>query len=136
MRKYDFFLPRIEYVGQESIADGNCPGQFNFDIIKQWSISPHDVSIPSFIGLWSFYNNYVTLFESNIKQLRRLQCLYYRHTLPLLPWPPQLIEVFNNCKTNIITLPLLLRYDSSRPTFLKTDWFTGGIKYILMQPDN
>ena len=30
----------------------------------------------------------------------------------------------------------MLRYDSSRLTFLKTDWSAGGIGYILMQPDD
>ena len=47
-----------------------------------------------------------------------------------------LIELFESCKDHIITSPLLQRYDSSKPTFLKTDWSAGGMEYILMQPDN
>ena len=35
-----------------------------------------------------------------------------------------------------MTSPLLLRYDTSRQTFLKTDWSTGGMGYTLMQPDD
>ena len=83
-----------------------------------------------------FYNNYVPWFESNIKHFRRLQRLYHRQVLPLLAWSPQLIDVFKNCKPNLVTSPLLLRYDSSKPTFLKTDWSTGGMGYIFMQPGN
>ena len=37
---------------------------------------------------------------------------------------------------NVITSPLLLRYDSPKPNFLKTDWSTSGMGYILMQLDN
>ena len=94
------------------------------------------MSLLSFIGLCSFYNNYVPWFESNIKPLRRLQRLYHRQDLQLLAWSPQLINGFENCKKNLVTSPLLLRYDSSKPTFLKTDWSAGGMGYILMQPDN
>ena len=51
-------------------------------------------------------------------------------------WTPSLIQLFGDCKSNLITSPLLLRYDSSKPTFLKTDWSAGGMGYILMQPDD
>ena len=49
-------------------------------------------------------------------------------------WTPSLITLFLHFKTNLVTSPLLLRYDSSRQTFLKIDWSAGGIGYILMQP--
>ena len=51
-------------------------------------------------------------------------------------WTPSLIQIFCDCKTHFVTSPLLLRFDSSRPTFLKTDWSAGGMGYILMQPDD
>ena len=40
------------------------------------------------------------------------------------------------CKVNLIISPFLFRYNSSKPTFLKTDWSAGGMRYILIQPDN
>ena len=39
-------------------------------------------------------------------------------------------------KNNLVTSPLLLRYDSSKPTTFKTDWSTGDIEYILMKTDD
>ena len=53
-----------------------------------------------------------------------------------MAWSPQNISLFINCKTNIVSSPLLLRCDSSKPVFLKTDWSANGMGYILMQPDN
>ena len=44
--------------------------------------------------------------------------------------------MFGNCKSNLVTSPFLLRYDSSRPIFMKTDWYAGGMGYILIQPDD
>ena len=38
---------------------------------------------------------------------------------------------FDTCKSNLVSSPLLLRYDSSNLVFLKTDWSATGIGYIL-----
>ena len=51
-------------------------------------------------------------------------------------WTPSLVHLFCDCKSNLMTSPLLLRYDTSRQTFLKTDCSTGGMGYTLMQPDD
>ena len=49
---------------------------------------------------------------------------------------PSLIELFCDCKTHLVTSLLLLRFDSSRTTFIKTDWSAGEMGYILMQLDD
>ena len=98
LSKWDFFLSCVEYVGRDLTTDGNCPVQYKFTFIKQWPLPAHGVSLLSFIGVCSFYNNYVSWLESNIKSLRRLQRLYHRQALPLLALSPQLINVFENCK--------------------------------------
>ena len=49
---------------------------------------------------------------------------------------PSLIKNICSCKPNLVTSPLLLRFDSSRPNFLKTDWSAGRMGYILMHPDD
>ena len=51
-------------------------------------------------------------------------------------WVSSCITPFCDFKYNLATSLLLLRYDSSRPTFLKIDRSPGGMVYILMQPDN
>ena len=87
MSKCDFFLPHIEYIGYYLTADGNYPFQSKFDLIEQSALQPYNVSLLSFIGFCSFYNNYVTWFESNIKFIRCLQRLYHRQNLLLLACP-------------------------------------------------
>ena len=48
-------------------------------------------------------------------------------------WIQSSIQLFEDFETSFVALPLLLRYDSSKPTFLKTDWASDGMGYILMQ---
>ena len=36
----------------------------------------------------------------------------------------------------ITSVPVLARFDTTRPTFLKTDWSSEGMGWILMQPSN
>ena len=47
-----------------------------------------------------------------------------------------LISLFNGCKDHLVSSPLLLRYDRTKPVFLKIDWSAGGMGYILMQADD
>ena len=53
-----------------------------------------------------------------------------------MAWTTHFITLFDNCKHHLISSPLLLRYDSSKPAFLKTDWSAGGMGYILIQADD
>ena len=53
-----------------------------------------------------------------------------------MDWAPILITLFENCKQYLVSSPLLLRYDSSKPAFLKTDWSAGGMGYLIMQADD
>ena len=59
LSKYDFFLPCVEYVRHDLIAVGNCPTLSKFQLVKHWSLSPHGVSLHSFIGVCAFYRNNV-----------------------------------------------------------------------------
>ena len=97
----DIFLPRVEYVRHDLIAGGNCSEQSKFQLIKNWPLPPHDLSLLSFIGLCSFHSNHVPWFESNIKPLRRLQRFYHRQSLPILAWLPPLVELFKNIQIQL-----------------------------------
>lgn len=43
--------------------------------------------------------------------------------------------MFKSTKTNPTSSPVLARYDSTLPTFLKTDWSNFDMGFIIMQPD-
>ena len=136
LTKCEFLKPRVEFVGHDLTTYGNCPAASKFELIKTWPLPPHAISLLSFIGLCSFYSRYCPWFETNVKPLRKLQRAYHRQAIPILSWTPPLISLFNDCKDRLVSSPLLLRYDSTKPIFLKTDWSAGGMGYILMQADD
>ena len=136
LSKCDFFKDRVEYVGHDLTANGNCPARSKFSLIQDWSLPPHDIYLLSFIVLCCFYNKYCPWFETNVKPLRKLQRVYHRNDIPIIGWTSPLINLFCDCKTHSVPSPLLFCLESSRPTFLTTDWSAGGMDYILIHPDD
>ena len=128
--------PRVGFVWHILTTYSNCPAASKFDLIKHWPLPPHVISLLSFIGLCRFYSRYWSWFETNVKRLCKLQWEYYRQPIPILSWNLTLITLFHNWKNHLVTSPLLLRYDSTKPVFLKTNWSAGGMEYILMQADD
>ena len=106
-----------------------------FDLIKHWSLPPHAIFLLSFIVLCGFYNWYYPWFETNIKPLCKLQCIFHiKHIY--ISWTPTLIALFNDCKQRIVASTFLLRYDSSKPEFVMTDLLTCGMRYIFIQAND
>ena len=58
LNKCDFFQSRVEYVGHDLTANGNCPAASKFDLLQSWNLPPYIISLLSFIGLCCFYNRY------------------------------------------------------------------------------
>ena len=69
--------------------------------------------------------------ETRLKPLRSLVKSYYRKLIPT--WTKALIQLFEDLKLCITSLPILARFDSTKPTFLKTDWSSKGMGWIIMQ---
>ena len=108
----------------------------NFRLIQDWSLSPHDVSLWSFIGLSYFYIFCYLRSDVKIKPFKRLRRIYYRNDVHIMGLTPSLIQLFVDWKNNIVTSLILIRHDSSKPFILKIDWYGGEIDYILMQRDD
>ena len=134
LKKCEFLKDRVEYVGHNMTANGNCPAQSKFDLIKEWKLPTNGTSLHSFIGLINFYHRYIPYFEIIIKPLRTLERKYRRKPIPTPVWTPDLIALFDDMKSKITSSPIIRRYDTKLPTFLKTDWSSFGMGWILMQP--
>lgn len=136
LKKCDFLKDRVEYVGHDLTAQGNCPAESKFDLIKNWPLPSWGPSLHSFIGLINFYHQYIPFFEITLKPLRALERQYRRKNIPASAWTQELQSLFQDFKELIISSPLLARYDPTKPTFLKTDWSAYGMGWILCQPDD
>ena len=76
------------------------------------------------------------MFQVLVIPLRQLYLRYTRKPIPSTRWTSELLDLFEFLKVAITSSPVLARYDSSLPTFLKTDWSDVGIGFIIMQPTN
>jgi hypothetical protein len=133
--KCEFFVDRFEYVGHDITSDGNSPVQSKYDTIQDWPLPKTAKSLLSFVSLCSFYQRYVTWFEVGTKELRRMVCRYSRKAIPPVEWTETRVALFDSMKEALTSSPVMARFDSSTPVFLKTDWSASGMGCILMQPD-
>ena len=134
--KCEFFMDRVEYVGHDITAEGNCPAKSKFNLVEDWKLPDSGESLHSFIGLINFYHRYIPYFEMKIKPLRRLEKVYRRSHIPLLAWTEETIRLFHQCKEDMTSSPVLQRYDPEKICVLKTDWSAEGMGWILLQPAN
>ena len=72
--------------------------------------------------------------EIKLKPLRALVKILYWKPIPSSSWTPAIIKLFADLKNSITSSPVLAQYDTTRPTFIKTDWSNEGMGWILMQP--
>lgn len=133
-KKCDFFKLRFEWLGHDVKTTGNSPAASKFSLLEDWPLPATGVSLSSFLGLVTFYNRYIADYESRSRPLRDLAKQFYRAPIPTSAWTPQLCEYFEGLKVAVTSDPCLARFDSSLPTFLKTDWSSTGMSYVLMQP--
>ena len=132
--KCEFLKERVEYVGHDILRNGNCPAKSKFDLLNDWDLPTSGQSLFSFIGLVNFYHRYAPYMEIKLKPLRLLVKQFYRKPIPPKSWTPELVKLFADLKICITSSPVLARFDTTRPTFLKTDWSSEGMGWILMQP--
>jgi hypothetical protein len=130
-----FFKERFEYVGHDITSAGNCPAQSKFDMIQNWPRPTTAKSLLSCISLRSFYQCYAPWFEVGVQEMRRMVRTYSRCAILDEEWTEYRTTLFDSMKTALTSPPLLRRFDSSRPVFLKTDWSAAGMGFVLMQPD-
>ena len=71
-----------------------------------------------------------------VAPLRHLYTKYLHKTIPKEAWIVDLQQQFESLKKDLTSEPVLARYDSSKPMFLKTDCNSLGMFFILMQPSN
>ena len=59
---------------------------------------------------------------------------FYRKPISASTWTDELSTLFEDLQTCITSSPVLARFDPSKMIFLKTDWSSEGMGWILMQP--
>ena len=114
---YHFLLNRVEYVGHDLKADGNCPAKSEFNMITDWPLPRCESSLHSLVGLVMFYHCNAPYLEMRIEPLRLLIKTYFRMSIPMMVWSPLLIQLFEDIKICMTSSPVLAQYNQDKPTF-------------------
>ena len=134
LAKCDFLKKRFEFVGHDVLASGNTTAESKYYLINDWKQPTTGDGLHSFFSLCNFYQKFFPLFEAKVSPLRNLYIKYLHKEIPHVEWTPDRTELFNSCKVDLTSSPVLARFDSSKPVFIKTDWSSTGMSFILMQP--
>ena len=103
-------------------------------MIDDWPLPTSGQSLFSFIGLVNLYSRYAPYMEIRLKPLRKMAKKFYRKPIPALAWLAELSSLFTDLKKSITSSPVLARFNPLKLTFLKTDWISEGMGWILIQP--
>ena len=93
--KCDFLKRRFEYVGHDITADGNCPAESKFDLIRDWQLPSTGQGLRSFISLCNFYHRFCPWFEVSVKPFLSLVSEFHRQPIPPDRWMPDLLSLFD-----------------------------------------
>ena len=58
LTKCDFFKLRVDFIGHDLTAYGNCPTESKFDLRQHWSLSLNAIFLLSYIDICGFYSRY------------------------------------------------------------------------------
>ena len=113
--KCDFLSERFEFVGRDITPIGNTTASSNYDLITDWKHSETAAGLHPFISLINLYKKFSPLFELKAKPLRNLYMKYLHKDIPISAWTEDLQTLFASLKIDITSVPIMDRYDSSKP---------------------
>ena len=120
-KKCEFFAERFEYVGHDILPHGNTTAKSKYKLIEAWKLPQTGDNLHSFVSFCNFYSRFIPMFQMKAIPLRQLYLKHLSKQIPQMAWTPELVELFENMKKDVTSSPVLARYDSKKPTFLKTD---------------
>ena len=134
--KCEFFAQRLKYVGPDILNDGNTTDRSKYKLVNDWTLPTTGDNLHSFVSFCNFYAKFSPLFQLKMIPLRQLYLQYISKPIPQMAWTPEMISLFQLMKKEMTSSPVLARYDSTKPTFLKTDYSALEMAYIIMQPED
>ena len=121
-------------MGRDMLCSWNCPAQSKFNLIDNCPIPTSGQSLFSFIGLVNFCHRFAPYLEIHLNPPRKLVKKFHHRLIPSSAWTDESSKFFTDLKKCISSSPVLARFEPSEITFLKTDWSSKGMGWILMQP--
>jgi hypothetical protein len=126
--KCSFLMTKIIYLGHEISADGVKPDKRLVEAVEKFPIPKTNKHIKSFLGMAGYYRKFIENFAKIALPLTK----QLKQDVPF-QWTPEMTIAFNILKQKLITRPILIFADLSKPFHLITDASKYSIGCVLTQ---
>ena len=143
-KKSYFFQTSITFLGHILSAKGVLPNPEKVAKVKDWSVPKISKEVHSFVGLASYYHQFIPNFAKWAGPLHSLIVLtsfkqkiqkgeMKKRDLPEFQWTPVCQEGFDQLKKALTEAPVLAYPDYSKLFILETDTSLKGLGAVLSQ---
>jgi hypothetical protein len=129
--KCHFCKKEISFLGHLVSEEGIKPDPAKVDKVENFSVPINTTELRGFIGLASYYRRFVQDFATIVEPMNRL----LRKDIPFI-WNEACEKAFEFLKEKLITTPILIYPDFSKPFILHTDASYQGLGAVLAQEDD
>ncbi len=126
--KCKFALAQVNYLGHVVSGEGICPDPAKIEAVKSWPTPRSVKEVQSFIGLASYYRKFVKDFAHTAAPLHKLCSPKVK-----FQWSPAAQIAFETLKQHLISHPLLIYPDFTKPFRLDVDACGVGLGAVLSQ---
>ncbi|GBO45566.1 Retrovirus-related Pol polyprotein from transposon 297 [Araneus ventricosus] len=133
LEKCAFGQKRVKFLGHIVGSGQHSPDPEKVEVLKNLSRPSTKKELRSFLGLASYYRDYIPNFSEIVLPLTDLT---KRKVSNILPWSIEAEEAFVKIKDELVRMPTLHTPDISRPFWLYTDASATAIGACLAQHDD
>ncbi|GBN70331.1 Retrovirus-related Pol polyprotein from transposon 297 [Araneus ventricosus] len=133
LEKCAFGQKRVKFLGHIVGSGQHSPDPEKAEVVRNLSRPSTKKELRSFLGLASYYRDYIPNFSEIVLPLTDLT---KRKVPNVLPWSIEAGEAFVKIKDELVRMPTLHTPDISRPFWLYTDASATAIGACLAQHDD
>ena len=126
--KCEFWLDSVSFLGHVVSKDGVIVDPSKIEVVKSWVRPTNVTEVRNFVGLASYYSQFVKGFSSVASQLTNLT----KQNVPFV-WSDECEESFQNLKTLLTTAPILTLPVEGKDFIVYCDVSYSGLGAVLMQ---
>ena len=128
LSKCEFGMSSITYLGHLATREGIAQDPAKTKAIEEWPQPTNVTELRSFLGLASYYRRFVRNFSKLASPLHAL----LHKTVPY-HWTRVQQHAFELLQRRLVTAPILIYPDFTKPFLLQTDWSKDAVGAILSQ---
>ena len=148
-KKTFFFQSQVLFLGHTLSKDGISPNPEKVQKVKDWPVPSNAKKVHSFLGLASYYRQFIPQFVkwasplhelirpvATKKTCARIKLPPLQQNLPPFKWTSVQQESFDKLKLALTSAPVLAYPDYEKPFLLETDASLKGLGAVLSQEDD